>query len=139
MYNTSQLVGQTYAKRAARLIDAFLPVGGDHTISWDKVWKDGPLGNVQASFFLRPTPPTVWQHPLRALQFHRIAPSIRRAAQAGRIVHLWWHPHNFGRHVDANIAQLRRLLEVYAACRERYGMRSMSMCEVAAYARAQVL
>lgn len=132
MYSTSRLSGQTYTKRAARLLDAFFNVRGDHTIGWDEVCRDGPLCNVPASFFLRPTRPVWWRQPLRVLQFRRIAPSIRRAARDHRLVHLWWHPHNFGRHVDANIRQLRHLLEVFAECRDRYGMRSMSMADVAA-------
>jgi peptidoglycan/xylan/chitin deacetylase (PgdA/CDA1 family) len=139
MYSTSRLVGQTYRKRAARLLDAFVNVGGDHTIPWTAVWDGGPLCNVQASFFFRPTRPTIWRAPLRRLQFRRIASSIRRAARDHRLVHLWWHPHNFGRHVDVNIAQLRDLLEVYAECRAASGMRSLSMADVAACARGQVL
>jgi peptidoglycan/xylan/chitin deacetylase (PgdA/CDA1 family) len=138
MYSTSRLVGQTYWKRAARLLDGFLNVGGDHTVAWTDVSGPGRLRNVQASFFLRPTRPSGWRQPLRRLQFHRIAPSIRRAARDKRLVHLWWHPHNFGRHVDANIAQLRDLLEVYAECRQRHGMRSLTMAEAAACARGEM-
>jgi len=134
MYSTSRLVGQTLGRRAARLLDSFVNFGWDHTIGWRDVWR-GPLANVQASFFLRPTRPALWRRPLRVLQFRRIAPTIVRAAETGRIVHLWWHPHNFGRYVDANIDQLRRLLDVYADCRRRYGFESLSMIEVAARAR----
>jgi peptidoglycan/xylan/chitin deacetylase (PgdA/CDA1 family) len=139
MYSTSRLSGQTYTKRAARLFDGFFNLRGDHTIGWDDMWNGGPLCNVQAGFFLRPTRPVLWRRPLRWLQFHRIAPSIRRAAREHRVIHLWWHPHNFGRHVEANIAQLRDLLEVYAKCRERFGMRSMSMAEAAACARGEAV
>jgi len=136
MYSTSRLSGQTPRRRAARLVDSFFDVGGDdHTIAWDAVW-NGRLANVQASFFLRPTRPTVWRSPLRSLQVRRIARSVKLAARTHRIVHLWWHPHNFGRHVDANIAQLRSILEIFAECREAYGMRSMSMVDVARSARA---
>ena len=138
MYSTSRLSGQTYGKRASRLIDGFFRVRGDHTLAWDEVWNGGPLCNVQASFFLRPTRPALWRQPLRWLQFHRIAPSIRRAAREQRIVHIWWHPHNFGGYVDANIAQLRDLLEVYRECRDRYGMQSLTMAETAAHARGEV-
>lgn len=138
MYSTSRLSGQTYTKRAARLLDAFFNLRGDHTIGWDEIREGGPPRNVQASFFLRPTRPVLWRQPLRVLQFRRIAPSIRRAARDHRLVHLWWHPHNFGRHVDANIRQLRDLLEVFAACRERDGMRSLSMAEAACCAGSDV-
>jgi peptidoglycan/xylan/chitin deacetylase (PgdA/CDA1 family) len=139
MYSTSRLSGQTYTRRAARLIDAFFNIRGDHTIGWDEMWNGDPLCNVQAGFFLRPTRPVIWRRPLRWLQFHRIAPSIRRAAREHRVIHLWWHPHNFGRHVDANISQLRDLLDVYAECRDRFGLRSMSMAEAAACARGEMV
>jgi hypothetical protein len=115
-------------------MDSFINVGGDHTISWDSVWTGG-LANVQASFFLRPTRPEPWRAPLRILQRRRLSKSIRTAARERRIVHLWWHPHNFGRHVAVNIAELRRILEVFAECREAHGMRSMSMIEVAESAK----
>lgn len=134
MYSTSRLNRQTLGLRAARMADSFLNVGGDHTVAWDSIW-DGKLANVQASFFLRPTRPSGWRRPLRELQFRRIVSSMRHAARERRIIHLWWHPHNFGRHVDANIAELRRMLEVYAECRTNHGMRSMSMAEVADHVR----
>jgi peptidoglycan/xylan/chitin deacetylase (PgdA/CDA1 family) len=135
MYSTSRISGQTRRRRAARLMDSFVNVGGDHTTSWDSVWT-GEMANVQASFFLRPTRPDPWRSPLRILQRRRISKSIQTAARDHRIVHIWWHPHNFGRHVAANIAELRRILEVFAECREMHGMRSLSMIEVAEAARS---
>ena len=42
-------------------------------------------------------------------------------------MHLYWHPHSFGPHLDENIAFLRRLLERFARYRRSHGMQSLSM------------
>jgi hypothetical protein len=71
---------------------------------------------------------------LQDFHFERIARSIRRAAAEGEVVHIWWHPHNFGIHQQQNLDFLRRLLEEWARQRERYGMQSTSMAAAATFA-----
>jgi hypothetical protein len=51
---------------------------------------------------------------------------------------LWWHPHNFGSHVEDNIALLRKIMERYRALSEVQGMASRTMGEIAAAARPGV-
>ena len=63
---------------------------------------------------------------------------MRHAARNGQVFHLWWHPHNFGSHVDDNMAILRQILAHYRALAEEHGMVSRNMGEVAAAARAGV-
>jgi hypothetical protein len=53
------------------------------------------------------------------------------AARQGTIFHLWWHPHGFGAHPDANLKVLERILDHYDRLRDSLGMRSMTMREVA--------
>jgi hypothetical protein len=65
----------------------------------------------------------------------RITAGMRHAAATGLIFHLWWHPHNFGSHVDDNMALLRQILEHYRALAQEHGMVSRSMAEVAAATR----
>jgi hypothetical protein len=130
VYRGATIRDQSFFRRTGRLVDAFFNITGDQTFAWEDV-RGGTLPNVRGSFFLRPTRPVAWRQPIRRLQFRRIAPSIREAGRRHRLVHLWWHPHNFGRHVPANIAELRRYLEVFADARSRYGMRSMTMLEAA--------
>jgi peptidoglycan/xylan/chitin deacetylase (PgdA/CDA1 family) len=118
--------------RAGRLIDHFVPITGDQVFRWDEIPFVGPLCCLPASFFLRAYSPQL-RH-LDALRFQRIARGIRNAGRTGGVFHLWWHPHNAGAHTDEYLAFLRRLLEVYADCHEKYGMVSMSMADAAATA-----
>jgi hypothetical protein len=62
---------------------------------------------------------------------------MEQAAASGKILHLWWHPHNFGRDTELNTSGLRRLLRVFAECRDRFGFRSMSMAGAASAAQGE--
>ncbi len=116
-------------RRAARLADAYLPLVADCLPSWPQVSRGAPLCDVQASRYLRP-----WNarlsvlDPLRA---HRIIAGMRAAARNARIYHLWWHPHDFGAHLDESIAFLSRILTEFRVLRDRFGFQSMSMAEAA--------
>jgi hypothetical protein len=59
------------------------------------------------------------------------------AARNNEIFHLWWHPHNFGTNLDANIGLLRKILTSYQNLSEEYGIRSLTMTEVAEVAAGQ--
>ncbi|MCC6793134.1 MAG: polysaccharide deacetylase family protein [Thermomicrobiales bacterium] len=115
--------------RAGRLIDHYIPITSDQVFGWDEIPFVGSLCCLPASFFLRAYSPSL-RH-LDGLRFRRIARGITNAARQGGVFHLWWHPHNAGAYTDEYLALLRRLLDVYADCRARYGMVSMSMAEAA--------
>lgn len=121
--------GASPGRRAARLADTYLPVSGDGSVGWDELVRPSGLVDVRASFILRPF------HPRRALleplRRARLRAAVRSAARRGRILHLWWHPHNFGAHPNESLETLRALLEAVCECRTRYGMRSMTMRDVA--------
>lgn len=117
-------------RRGGRLLDTYLELTGPHITGWADVSQGtGRLCNVPASCFLRPFSPRL-RH-LDSLRLRRIARGIEHAATSQGIFHLWWHPCNVGINTDENLAFLRRVLEVYAACRDRYGLRSMHMAGVA--------
>jgi peptidoglycan/xylan/chitin deacetylase (PgdA/CDA1 family) len=120
------------ARRAARLVDAYLPATGPGVAGWDEVRRADGLCDVRASAFLRPHQPALRR--LDGLRLARLSSAVRLAARAGRVFHLWWHPHNFGRHLEANLSFLEAILRVVAECRERLGMLSLSMGEAAAVA-----
>ena len=128
--------GRRITRRVGRLLDTYLPVDGDDTVGWETVPEPGGLANVRASRFLRPYDPRLAA--LEPLRTRRITRSLGRAARHGRIYHLWWHPHNFGVHLEENLGVLRRVLDAFADLREREGMLSLSMAEVADRARAAV-
>jgi hypothetical protein len=66
---------------------------------------------------------------------HRIPQKLWSVAVDHGIYRLWWHLHNFGMHLEQNI--LHGVLQDFAGCSERRGMRSLSMAEVAGMALAQ--
>jgi len=67
----------------------------------------------------------------QALQERRIKGDLTYAARQGLVYHLWWHPHNFGAHLEKNMATLRRILDHFQDLRQRYGMQSRNMAESA--------
>lgn len=111
--------------RALRLFDGALPLIG----SLDFAKPVSRLGCVEvpASRFLRP-----WnvKMPLYSrMHLARIRGEMIRAAEAGRSYHLWWHPHNMGRDVDANLAQLDTIIATFRDLRDSLGMRSQNMAD----------
>lgn len=125
--------GDRPAKRLTRLLDTYLPVDGYNTVPWRDIVQPSGLCDVRASCFLRPYDPRL--QALESLRLRRIAAAMRHAAEQGELFHLWWHPHNFGTHTENNLAMLRAILTEYARCRERWGIQSLSMAEVAQVAR----
>lgn len=136
LWEADGAAGRHPLRRVGRLLDTYLPVGGDDTVGWETVPEASGLANVRASRFLRPTHPRLAV--LEPLRLRRITSSLSRAARRRRIYHLWWHPHNFGQHLEDNLGVLRRVLDAFAELREREGMVSLSMAEVADRARAAV-
>lgn len=116
---------QTLPVRACRLADSYLPIGGPHDHEPRLV--DG-LVDIPASRFLRPATKIA---ALERLRMWRITSAMEAAARRGKLFHLWWHPHNFGADVQANLAFLRAILDHFRTLQERYDMRSMTMAAVA--------
>lgn len=120
-----------WLKRALRLLDAYINLTGHHCVPINGL-KSSPLINLPSSRFLRPFQPA-----LKAFEFlrlRRIKKSMHYAAKNGMLFHLWWHPHNFGRHLDENIAFLRKILLYFNTLKSQYGMSTMSMSEAAVHA-----
>jgi peptidoglycan/xylan/chitin deacetylase (PgdA/CDA1 family) len=114
--------------RGQRLVDHYLPLTRDRSTALADLGTHAPF-NIAASSFLRPHAKRLALLDGRRLQ--RVAAELTRAAKAGRVYHLWWHPHNFGRNLDENLAFLGRLLDHYSQLRSRYGMQSSTMDELA--------
>ena len=117
--------GQSLPMRALRLADNYFPLAGAQ-VQRPQLCKG--LVNVASSRFLRPA---VGPQVLERLRLHRITSAMETAARRGAVFHLWWHPHNFGLNTEANIAFLRAVLDRFDRLQQRYGMRSMTMAEVA--------
>jgi len=125
VYRSTKWAEQTLPRRAARIADAYTGVLGPHTFERSQ----GSPANVPASHFLRPCAGLLSR--LHFLNIATIKRSMTTAARTGANYHLWWHPHNFGRNLEANMLGLRQVIDHYRMLRDRYGMRSASMDEFA--------
>jgi Polysaccharide deacetylase len=114
--------------RAKRLLDNYIPLTADRTTTLAQLGTEKPF-NVAASSFLRPYSSRLAF--MDGQRRRRIGSELTRAARQGGIYHLWWHPHNFGKNLSANLRFLHDLLEHFAALRSRYGMQSVTMDELA--------
>lgn len=112
-------------RRAIRLLDAYINVTGHHC---HKISEPADLINVPASRFLRP-----YSRKLKLLdgmKFGRIKKSMEYAADHGRIYQLWWHPHNFGNHIDENFNFLEKILKVYQQLNQEQKLESQNLIEI---------
>lgn len=133
IYKARQRRHEGWVLRALRLLDAYFNVSGHHTYPLPPTAPATEPLNVPASRFLRP-----WSRRLKWLEWlrlRRLKCSMTRAARRGEVFHLWWHPENFGRNCQQNLRVLDHVLQHYAMLRQRYGMYSFTMGDVAAMAR----
>jgi hypothetical protein len=66
------------------------------------------------------------------LRLRRIKKAMNEAADNGRIFHLWWHPHNFGKNTKMNLAFLELILRHYHTLRQERHCMSLNLAEIAA-------
>ena len=125
---------ETTFRRAVRYADAFVNLSGYQVHDPGRLSGTVPV-NVPATRFLYPSKRLT--APLDRLRLRRIRDEMTFAAEHGLIYHLWWHPHNFGRETEANLALLRGVLEHYRHLHETAGMQSRTMREVAEAAIAR--
>ena len=129
----SGAAGRQWRRRLSRLVDTYVPLAGDDTVSWESVPRPDGLADVRASRFLRPYSPRL--RSLEPLRVRRIVRGLEAAAHRGRIYHLWWHPHNFGTHLAENLRVLGHILDAFERLRDECGMESLTMAEAADRAR----
>ena len=118
--------GEGPARRAFRLLDAHFNLSGPQTYPLSALG-DRPPYNVPSSRFLRPCGPAPGSRVLERLRLARIRRAMTHAARHGEVYHLWWHPHNFGRHPERNFAFLERILLHYRRLHDRHGFESLTM------------
>ena len=119
---------ETRVRRAFRLLDTWFDLTGPNCHPIPSPTDTRPV-DIPSSRFLRPWSPRT--KALEGLRARRIMKAMDHAAQHGKIFHLWWHPHNFGIHLEENMAFLERILRHYELLRERHGFTSKTMADVA--------
>ena len=128
MYQVPDYKSQLKLKnRAARLADAYINLSGHNTYKLSECTKNKPY-NFPSSRQLRPYSKKL--SILDGLRLKRITRSMDNAAKKNEIFHLWWHPHNFGTHIEKNLSFLEKILKHYTKLRETYGMKSLNMEEL---------
>lgn len=123
-FDTPKRTLDNYRQKICRLLDAYFNIAGATSYSLDAI-HEGDMLNIRASRFLRP-----YSHSLRhfeSLRLKRIKNELSYAAKHNEIYHLWFHPHNFGANMEQNLRLFESILEHYAQCRDKYGMKSMTM------------
>jgi len=127
-YRAVSGAGQTLVRRGLRLVDAHTGVLGPHLHRVTPA-DDRRPADVPASQFLRPCSGRLAAfHPLHLAILKR---AMTQAARQGKVFHLWWHPHNFGRDLEANLSGLLQLLRHVVRLRDSHGMQMSSMAEQA--------
>ncbi|MCE0450980.1 polysaccharide deacetylase family protein [Brevibacillus sp. AF8] len=129
MYHTKGAAEETLFKRAMRLMDAYVNLSGHNNYVSLQRSSEGMV-DVPSSRFLRPYHPRLQR--LEKWRMKRIKRDLTHTAEHNRLYHLWWHPENFGNHMEENLSFLEEILQHYSMLRERYGMQSLSMEEAAA-------
>ena len=120
-YQAAKGAEQTSMRRAIRLIDAYSGVLGSQVFEA----LSGQPTDVPASRFLRPCAGRfAVLHPLHIATIKR---GMTTAARDGKGYHLWWHPHNFGQNLEANLNGLRQIITHFGMLRDRFGMQSTAM------------
>jgi peptidoglycan/xylan/chitin deacetylase (PgdA/CDA1 family) len=123
MYRPEAGAAGDLLKRAARLADSYVNLSGHH--GQRPLRRAEGLIDVPSSRFLRPFSQRL--APLDPLRLRRIRTSMAHAARHGLIYHLWWHPHNFGRHPEQSLQILGSILDDFERLAGDCGMVSRSM------------
>jgi len=114
--------------RILRLADAYINVTGRHTYKLEEL-KSNTIINLPSSRFFRPYSKTL--KTLEPLKVLRITKAMKKAAIKGELFHLWWHPHNFGKHIDENFYNLEKVFKTFQQLSKDYDFTSSTMTDLA--------
>lgn len=113
--------------RLLRFVDAYISISGNNCYKMPSK-NSGILLNFPSSAFLRAYNPKL--SIFDSLKLFRIKRAMSYAAKTGTIYHLWWHPHNFGKHTASNFSFLEKILLHYDKLNHKYGFESLNMKEL---------
>jgi peptidoglycan/xylan/chitin deacetylase (PgdA/CDA1 family) len=116
-----------FLKRGFRLLDSYLNLTGSNTYDLNKIGEKLPH-NIPSSYFLRPV--RAKKSLLKFLKLRRIKGQMTYAAKNDKVFHLWWHPHNFGNDIHANLLFLKDIISHFRILERRFNMESLSMSEI---------
>lgn len=118
---------ETLIKKIVRTLDCYLPLtSSTYFISEIKKHKDN-LILLPSSRFLKPINKIKL---LNKLRIFRIKKEMTFAAKNKKCYHLWWHPHNFGRHPEKSINDLKIIVKHFVFLSKKYQMESSNMIDI---------
>lgn len=122
-------------KRLNRGLDAYFPIGKKNTYQLHALQiRAGYPVCIPSSRLLRPYRPKEFF--LNTFKIDRIKAEMSRAAAAGEVYHLWWHPHNFGNYPKQSMDGLKEILNHYTSLKNNGKMISLNMGEMERELRA---
>ena len=113
-----------WKNRLGRLLDSYWDVNGSQTSKWPE---PVPPVSLRASRYFRPSNNAL--RSFEGLLIERIRKAMLHAAEQREMFHLWWHPEDFAGNPDANLRNLREVLQLFAHYRALHEMQSISMLE----------
>lgn len=128
LYQAKNAGQENSIRRALRLLDSYLNISGHHGYSDEYMSSQYPI-NIPASRFLRPYSKRL--NFLESMRLNRIKSGMTHAAKNNLTYHLWWHPHNFGKHQNENFLFLEKILEHFEVLRNKYNFQSITMSALA--------
>lgn len=109
--------------------DNYISLESSKIYPYSEIITDKGLFNVKSSRFFKPFTPAYrlfdW---MRVRRFKR---ELKKAARRGEVYHIYWHPHNFANNTERNLKDLESFLKCYKRMKEKHGMLSLNMDEVA--------
>lgn len=123
-YKAGKNENKSLIGKIGRLLDTYFNLTGHHTAKEKDIYKENFI-DIPGSRFLRP-----YEQKLSFLEkqkVRRVKKSMLYAAKKGEIYHLWWHPHNFGKHIEESIEILDSILSYYSELNKKYNFESCAM------------
>jgi peptidoglycan/xylan/chitin deacetylase (PgdA/CDA1 family) len=130
IYNTlDRDFNKKQSTRALRLIDTYVNLTGYNTYNLIDLNTTKNITNIPSSNFLRPYSKSL--KIFEPLKISRVKKAMSYAAKNNEMFHLWWHPHNFGKHMDENFKGVESIFKHYEYLNNTYKFDSVTMQELA--------
>jgi peptidoglycan/xylan/chitin deacetylase (PgdA/CDA1 family) len=123
---------ESFFKKIGRVLDAYFSISKTKGYTLNNLPKQSNLVNIPANRFLRPYIGNAFLENRKLL---RIKNELYKAAKNGTVYHLWWHPHNFTKNIEASLTQLEEILAYVEVLKQKFGMVSLNMQEIGEHAR----
>lgn len=118
-----------FVYRIMRILDCYFNITGFNTYNVKELNSDANIYNFPSSRFLRPY--CSFLKIFEPWKVSRIKRSMRHAAKNNQLFHLWWHPHNFGTHMDENFKNLEEIFKEHVRLKQSHNFKSETMTSLA--------